>query len=550
MAAVPNISSISSKLGLDVLHDPRLNKGTAFNQTERETLHLHGLIPPRINSLAQQEQRALENLRRKHTDLEKYVFLTSLQERNETLFYRLVVDHLEETMPILYTPTVGQACQEFGHIFRRPTGMYITRHDRGHIREVLDNWPYDDVRVIVVTDGERILGLGDLGADGMGIPVGKLSLYVACAGVHPRHCLPVMLDVGTNNDSLLGDPLYIGLPEKRLSGPAYDQLVEEFVGAVQSRWPRALIQLEDFGNSNAFRLLHAYRDRACVFDDDIQGTAAVVLAGLYSALRITGGALREQRFLFFGAGEAGIGIGDLIVSALEAEGIRADDARKTCWFVDSKGLVVNSRNDLAEHKRPYAHEHAPMADLREIVEDLRPTALIGVAGIPRTFTQPVVEAMARLNTHPIVMALSNPTSKAECTAEQAYTWTDGRAIYASGSPFGPVEYKGRTLVPGQGNNAYVFPGVGLGVVASGAKRVTDDMFLAAAQTLAQLTTRDDLAQGRIYPALTQIRRVSAAIATSVAQLARSHGLTPDDLPRDLAAHVRAQMYEPEYDHTM
>ena len=538
---------VDTKLGLEVLHDPHLNKGTAFTEAERQTLRLQGLLPPRVSTLRQQKQRALENLRRKTNPLEKYVFLTSLQERNETLFYRLVIDHLEETMPLIYTPTVGQACQEFGHIFRRPSGMYLSAHDHGHFADILSNWPRDDVRVIVVTDGERILGLGDLGADGMGIPVGKLALYVACAGIHPDQCLPVTLDVGTNNQALLDDPLYIGLAEKRLRGPAYDALVEEFIQAVQARWPQALIQLEDFGNSNAFRLLRKYRDQACLFDDDIQGTAGVVLAGLYSALRISGGTLRDQRFLFLGAGEAGIGIGDLIVSALVEEGMSLTEARQACWFVDSTGLVVRSRENLAEHKLPYAHEHAQINSLLEAVETLKPTALIGVAGIPNTFTQPVVEAMARLNTRPIIMALSNPTSKAECSAEQAYAWTEGRAIFASGSPFDPVTLSGTTFVPGQGNNAYIFPGIGLGVVASRAARVTDDMFLIAAQTLAQLTTLDDLNQGRIYPALTQIREVSAAIATAVAERAWQLGLAQQPRPANVEAYVRAQMYEPEYE---
>ena len=542
-----SFQQVVSKQGFDVLHDPHLNKGTAFTQVERQALRLQGLLPPHVFTLQQQEQRALENLRRKTNDLEKYVFLTSLQERNETLFYRFVIDHLEETMPLIYTPTVGQACQEFGHIFRRPSGMYLSVHDRGHIGDILGNWPRDDVRVIVVTDGERILGLGDLGADGMGIPVGKLALYVACAGIHPDQCLPVTLDVGTNNQALLDDPLYIGVPQKRLRGAAYDELVDEFIQAVQARWPRALIQLEDFGNSNAFRLLRRYRDQACLFDDDIQGTASVVLAGLYSALRITGGTLRDQRFLFLGAGEAGIGIGDLIVSALVEEGLSVAEARRTCWFVDSKGLVVQSRDDLAEHKLPFAHEHAQIADLLQAVETLQPTALIGVAGIPNTFTQPVVEAMARLNLRPIIMALSNPTSKAECSAEQAYTWTDGRAIFASGSPFDPVTLQGVRFVPGQGNNAYIFPGVGLGVVASGASRVTDDMFLIAAQTLAKLTTPEDLALGRIYPALTHIRKVSAAIATAVAERAWKRGLAQQPRPADVSAYVQEQMYEPAYE---
>jgi malate dehydrogenase (oxaloacetate-decarboxylating)(NADP+) len=536
----------TDKRGLEVLHDPRLNKGTAFTDKERDGLNLRGLLPPQIFDQAQQEARVLENIRRKNNDLEKYIFLSMLQERNEALFYRVVMNNLEEMMPLIYTPTVGQACQEYAHIFREPHGMYLTLNDRGNIRKLLDNWPVNDVRVIVVTDGERILGLGDLGANGMGIPVGKLSLYVACAGIHPSQCLPVTLDVGTNNDAYLNDPLYIGTKLPRERGAAFDELVDEFYQAVQSRWPQALIQLEDFGNTNAFRLLNKYRDISCTFDDDIQGTASVALAGVYSSLRLTGGKLADHRFLFLGAGEAGVGIGDLIVAAMVAEGVPLAEARQKCWFVDSRGLVVRSRTDLAEHKLPYAHDHAPVADLFTAVESLKPTALIGVSGVGQTFTKPIVEAMARLNKRPLIFALSNPTSKAECTAEQAYTWTNGAAIYASGSPFKPVVYKGKTFVPGQGNNSYIFPGVGLGVVASRAKRVTDEMFFVAAKVLAGLATDDDLTQGRIYPALTRIREVSGHIAAAVANVAYDRKLTRRARPSDVLADVQSHMYEPSY----
>jgi malate dehydrogenase (oxaloacetate-decarboxylating)(NADP+) len=449
-------------------------------------------------------------------------------------------------MPIIYTPTVGQACVEYSHIFRRPRGLYITLQDRGRIREILGNWPFADIRIIVVTDGERILGLGDLGACGMGIPVGKLALYTACAGIHPAKCLPITLDVGTNNEALLNDPLYLGLPQRRLRGPAYDDLVEEFYAAVQDVFPKACIQLEDFGNANAFRLLHKFKDRACTFDDDIQGTAGVALAGVYSALRITGSRLSDQRFLFLGAGEAGIGIGDLFVTGLMAEGLSEADAMLRCWFVDSKGLVVKSRADLAPHKLPYAHDHAPVAGFLEAVLALSPTAVIGVSGMPGTFTKPVVEAMARRNRRPIVFALSNPTSKAECTAEEAYTWSEGRAVFASGSPFKPVAFGGKTFVPGQGNNAYVFPGVGLGVVASESTRVTNEMFFAAAKELAAKVRESDLAQGRIYPGLDRIREVSIAIGVAVADLAFRRGLTERKRPADLVRHVKAIVYDPRY----
>jgi malate dehydrogenase (oxaloacetate-decarboxylating)(NADP+) len=537
---------LHGKRGVDLLHDPVLNKGTAFTEAERDGLGLRGLLPARVFTQEGQVTRVLENIRRKTSDIEKYIFLVSLQDRNETLFYRVVMENVEEMVPLIYTPTVGQGCQEFGHIFRRPRGMFITHKDRGHVRHLLRNWPYSDIRMIVVTDGERILGLGDLGANGMGIPGGKLSLYTACAGIHPRQCLPVTLDVGTNNETLLKDPLYIGLPERRLRGQAYDELVEEFVTGVQEIYPKACIQFEDFGNVNAFRLLHHYRNRTCTFNDDIQGTASVSMAGVYSALRIIGNKLSDHKFLFLGAGEAGIGIGNLIVIGMMREGMTEAEATRKCWYVDSKGLVVKSRTDLVEHKRPYAHDHAPATDFQAAVESLKPTALIGVSGVPRTFTKQVVETMARLNRRPILFALSNPTSKSECTAEEAYTWSEGRAIFASGSPFPPVTYKGKTFMPGQGNNAYIFPGVGLGAVVSEATRVTDDMFFAAAKTLADLVSEDDLAEGRIYPGLDRIREVSASIATAVADVAFERGLTTMKRPADLPAHVKAQMYEPTY----
>jgi malate dehydrogenase (oxaloacetate-decarboxylating)(NADP+) len=532
--------------GADLLHDPSLNKGTAFTEAERDALCLRGLLPPRVCTQDEQVVRVLQNIRRKNNDLEKYIFLVSLQERNETLFYRVVGDHLEEMMPLIYTPTVGQACVEYAHIFRRPRGMFISANDKGRIAELLRNWPQQDVRMIVVTDGERILGLGDLGANGMGIPVGKLSLYTGCAGVHPAYCLPVTLDVGTNNEALLNDPLYIGLRQPRLRGPEYDELVDEFVTAANEQFPNVVIQLEDFGNTNAFRLLNKYRDQICTFDDDIQGTAGVALAGIYSALRITGGRLHDQKFLFLGAGEAGIGIGDLIVAALVDEGMDEAEARGLCWFVDSKGLVVQARTDLAEHKRHYAHEHAFIPDFLTAVETLKPTAIIGVSGMPRMFTQPVVEAMARLNERPIIFALSNPTSKSECTAEQAYTWSDGRAIFASGSPFPPCTYNGRTFIPGQGNNSYIFPGVGLGAIACRARHITDEMFYVAAKALDNLVLPEDLEQGRIYPPLDKIREVSAVIAAAVAEVAYERGLADSERPADLLAFVKSQMYEPVY----
>ncbi len=532
--------------GVDLLHDPLLNKGTAFTESEREALGLRGLLPPRVATMAEQIARVMSNLRAKPNDLEKYIYLTSLHDRNETLFYRVVVDHIDELMPIIYTPTVGRACQEYGLLFRRARGMFITAEDRGRVREILGNWPNADVRAIVVTDGERILGLGDLGANGMGIPVGKLALYTACAGVHPAVTLPVTLDVGTENGALLDAPLYLGVRRKRLRGAPYDALVEEFVEAANESWPGVLIQFEDFGNQNAFRLLAKYRDRVCAFNDDIQGTAAVTLAGLYSALRVTGGDLRRQRFLFLGAGEAGVGIADLIVSALVDAGMARDDARRACWLVDSRGLVVRSRTDLAEHKRPYAHDAPGAPGLLEAVHALEPTALIGVSGQPSTFTRDVLEAMAARNERPIVFALSNPTANSECTAEEAYTHTGGRALFASGSPFASVTFQGRQLVPSQANNAYVFPGVALGVVAARVTRVTDEMFAQAARTLAGLVSERELSSGLLFPPLTSIRDVSVKIAVAVARTACDRGLADTATTRDLEALIREQVFEPEY----
>ena len=531
--------------GLELLHDPLLNKGTAFTERERDALGVRGLLPPHVLSQDEQAARALGHIRSQPTDLEKYIELNALHDRNETLFFRVVCDHIDEMQPLIYTPTVGLACQRYGHIFQRPRGLFIGANDRGRVEQVLRNWPYQPA-IIVVTDGERILGLGDLGANGMGIPVGKLSLYTACAGIHPKLCLPVVLDVGTNNEALLSDTYYIGLRQRRLRGAAYDELVEEFVTAAQKAFPGVVIQFEDFANQNAFRLLKKYRNHVCTFNDDIQGTAAVALAGLFSALRLKKEELADQKILFLGAGEAASGIADLISVAISEKNVSLEKARRRCWLFDSHGLVVRGRHDLAEHKLPYAHEHAAIANFPEAIRELKPTAIIGVAAVGGTFTREVLEEMARLNAQPIVFALSNPTSKAECTAEEAYRHTGGRALFACGSPFDPVSLGGRTYVPRQGNNSYIFPGVGLGTIASRASRVTDEMFMAAARTLAEQVSEADLAQGSLYPALPRIREVSAAIATAVATTAYRLGVAQAPRPPEIEAHVRAQMYEPRY----
>jgi len=531
--------------GVALLRDPLLNKGTGFTEQERDQLGLRGLLPAHVLSMQAQAERVLANLRKLPNDLEKYVALNALHDRNEALFFRIVVDNIDEIQPLIYTPTVGLACQRFGHIFQRPRGLFISANDRGRIAELLRNWPYP-TKLIVVTDGERILGLGDLGSNGMGIPVGKLSLYTACAGIHPTLCLPVMLDVGTNNETLLNDPYYVGLRQKRITGAAYEEFVDEFITAARAVFPGVLIQFEDFANQQAFLLLHKYRDKICVFNDDIQGTAAVALAGLFSAMRATGGKLRDQTLLFLGAGEAATGIADLVVSAMVAEGLSETDARRHVWLVDSRGLVVKNRSGLTEHKQRYAHEHAPVVDFLMAIRTLKPTAIIGVAAVGGTFTPEVLQTTAQLNKHPIVFALSNPTSKAECSAEEAYRHTDGRALFACGSPYDPVTLNGKTFVPRQGNNSYIFPGVGLGVIVSGTKLVTDEMFMAAAHTLADLVSESDVKQGSLYPALPRIREVSAHIAAAVAKVAYNRGLAAGASPPDLLAYIQSQMYDPRY----
>ncbi|XP_017268582.1 NADP-dependent malic enzyme [Kryptolebias marmoratus] len=543
-------SVYTKKRGYDVTRTPHLNKGLAFSFEERLQLGIHGLLPPCFVSQDVQLLRVLKNYDMKRDDLDRYVFLMGLQDRNEKLFYRLITSDVERFMPIIYTPTVGLACQQYGLIFRRPRGLFITIHDRGHIASILQNWPENSIKAVCVTDGERILGLGDLGCHGMGIPVGKLALYTACGGMSPQHCLPVMLDVGTDNEAMLKDPLYIGLRHKRIRGQAYDELLDEFMKAVSDRYGMdCLIQFEDFANVNAFRLLSKYRNKYCTFNDDIQGTAAVAVAGLLAALRITKSKMCDHTIVFQGAGEAAMGIAELITMAMEKEGLTKEESLKKIWMVDSKGLIVKGRDHLTHEKERFAHEHPQMKRLEDVVRELKPTAIIGVAAVAGAFSEQIIRDMASFNKRPIIFALSNPTSKSECTAEQCYTFTEGRAIFASGSPFDPVTLPdGRTFYPGQGNNAYIFPGVGLGVTACTLRHITEDVFLTAAEALAQLVTENDLAEGRLYPPLSSIRDVSLKLAAKIMEHAYEHNMaTLRPEPSDKDAYIRSICYSTDYD---
>ena len=532
--------------GVDILHNPILNKGTAFSLKERQVLGLKGLLPPHVLTQDEQKVKVLSAFRGKQSDLEKYIYLLALQDRNEYLFYRLIIDEIEEMMPIIYTPTVGKACQEFAHIYRRPRGIYISSNDQGSIKQILSNWIYKDLDVIVVTDGERILGLGDLGADGMGIPIGKLSLYTACGGIDPARTLPITIDVGTNNKELLAEPLYIGLRQNRLRGEKYDALIDEFMEAVTELFPDVLIQFEDFANQNANRLLKKYQNDYCMFNDDIQGTGSVTLAGLLSAMRLLKTQLKDQKILFYGAGSAAFGIAEMIVQKMMQSGLSIEKARKQIYFFDSKGLVVKSRNNLNELKLLYAHSFEENSDFLSAVKVVQPSILIGVSGQGGAFTEPLIREMGRVNSHPIIFALSNPTSKSECTAEQAYNWTGGRAIFASGSPFDPVQIENKKFYPGQGNNAYIFPGVGLGVVVSKSSLITDEMFIVAADTLANMVTEKDLKKGRMYPSITKICDISYKIAIKVANIAFDKNIARIPTPENLEETVRDTMFSPEY----
>ncbi|XP_044472076.1 NADP-dependent malic enzyme-like [Mangifera indica] len=542
--------TISVASGYNLLRDPHHNKGLAFTEKERDAHYLRGLLPPVVLDQQLQEKKLMNSIRQYQVALQKYMAMMELQERNERLFYKLLIDNVEELLPVVYTPTVGEACQKYGSIFRRPQGLYISLKEKGKILEVLKNWPERSIQVIVVTDGERILGLGDLGCQGMGIPVGKLSLYTALGGVRPSACLPITIDVGTNNEKLLKDEFYIGLRQRRATGEEYAQFLHEFMSAVKQNYgEKVLIQFEDFANHNAFELLAKYGTTHLVFNDDIQGTASVVLAGVVAALKLLGGTLAEHTFLFLGAGEAGTGIAELIALEMSKQ-VKAplEETRKKIWLVDSKGLIVSSRKNSLQHfKKPWAHEHEPVGSLLDAVKAIKPTVLIGSSGVGRTFTKEIIEAMASFNEKPLILALSNPTSQSECTAEEAYTWTKGRTIFASGSPFDPFEYNGKVFVPGQANNAYIFPGFGLGLVISGAIRVHDDMLLAASEALAKQVTDENYEKGLIYPPFSNIRKISANIAANLAAKAYELGLaTRLPRPHNLLKYAESCMYTPIY----
>jgi malate dehydrogenase (oxaloacetate-decarboxylating)(NADP+) len=532
--------------GYDRLQNPRLNKGTAFTEAERRAYGLEGLLPPAVTNIDLQVARRHAEIANLDSDLQKYLVLSDLQARNETLFYAVLMSDPATYMPLVYTPTVGEACQKFAHIFREARGMYLPITARGRVREILGNWPAQDVRFIVVTDGERILGLGDLGAGGMGIPIGKLALYTACAGVPPQYCLPVVLDVGTNNAALLEDPLYQGLRQNRVRGAEYMDFVDEFVEAVQALYPKCCIQWEDFANLNAVPILARYRDRVCTYNDDIQGTAGVALAGILAASRITGTKITDQRLLFLGGGSAGTGIAELISQAMAREGMDIAAARQRNALFDINGLIVTSRTDLADFQKPFAQDRPPIGTFVEAVKALRPTAIIGVSAVPKLFTHDVIAAMAESNKRPIIFPYSNPTSRSECSAEEAYRWSDGRAIFASGSPFPPIEIGGKHFVPGQGNNVYIFPAMGMAVFATEASRVTEDMFIVAAQAVAEQVTDEDLATGLIYPPQSHILEASLHVAERVATHIFERGLARVPRPDDIGALIRTRAYHPVY----
>lgn len=538
--------NIERESGIELLQDPTLNKSTAFSEAEREGLGLIGLVPDVTETLEQQLQRVNQQLGQKPTDLERYIYLINLLDHDETLFYRTIMADPARFLPIVYDPTIGEACLKFGHIYRQPRGMYLSISRRGKVREVLENWPQKDVRFICVTDGGRILGLGDLGANGMGIPIGKLQLYTACAGVPPQYLLPMYLDAGTNNEQYLHDPLYLGMRKARPRTEDLYAFVDEFVDAVQKVFPKCCIHFEDWTGVDAVHLLYRYRDKYCVYNDDVQGTAGIVLAGMINAAKIKGTKLSDERYLFLGAGSAGIGLADLLCSAMTQEGQTLRQAQSRVYMFDINGLLEDSRTDLVDFQKPYAHHHAATRDFRAAIESIKPTTIIGVSTVGGAFTQPVIEAMSRLNDRPVVLALSNPTEHAECTPEQAYAWSKGKAIYAAGVQFPPVHLNGQTFLSGQANNFYIFPAIGMAVFATQASRVTDEMFIEAARAVADQVPADLLKQGLLYPLQSNILETEIHTAARIAKLVFKSGLARVKEPEDKLAFIRKHVYRPEY----
>ena len=540
------MSTTVNKRGIDLLHDPALNKSTAFTEAERQTLGLVGLVPDTTETEDLQLTRVLLQYSHKTSDIDRYIYLVNLLDHDETLFYRTLMSDPARFLPIVYDPTIGEACLKFGHIFRGPRGMYLSIKRRGHVKDVLRNWPQKDVRFICVTDGGRILGLGDLGANGMGIPIGKLQLYTAAAAVPPRILMPMYLDAGTNNEQYLADPLYLGLREHRPATADLYSFVDEFVEAVQEVFPNYCIHFEDWTGVDAVHLLQRYRDKYCVYNDDVQGTAGITLAGMINATTLKGTQLKDEKYLFLGAGSAGIGLANLLCSALVDQGMSLEDAQARVSMFDVNGLLESTRTDLVDFQRPYAHQHSPTRDFVAAIESIRPTTIIGVSTVGGAFSREVVEAMSRINERPIILALSNPTSCAECTPEQAYTWSNGKAIYAAGVPFPPVQFKGQTFIPGQANNFYIFPAVAMAIYATHAKRVTDAMFIEAAKAVADQVSPDLLEQGLLYPLQANILETEIKTAARVATLVFDSGLAGVERPADVEALIRSHVYTPAY----
>jgi malate dehydrogenase (oxaloacetate-decarboxylating)(NADP+) len=534
------------KHGIELLQDPSLNKSTAFSEEEKQSLGLVGLVPDVTEAQDLQLQRVLMQLAQKNTDLERYIYLTNLLDHNETLFYRTVMSDPARFLPIVYDPTIGEACLKFGHIYRQTRGMYLSITRRGKVKEILKNWPQKDVRFICVTDGGRILGLGDLGANGAGIPIGKLQLYTACAGVPPQYLLPMYLDAGTNNEQYLHDPLYLGMRKTRPPTEALYSFVDEFMDAVQEVFPKCCVHFEDWTGTDAVHLLQRYRDKYCVYNDDVQGTAGITLAGMINAAKLKGTKLKDEKYLFLGAGSAGIGLANLLCSALVEQGMTLKDAQSRVYMFDVNGLLETTRKDLVDFQKPYAHPHAPTRDFVAAIESIKPTTIIGVSTVGGAFNQKVIESMSRVNPRPVILALSNPTEHAECTPEQAYTWSKGKAIYAAGVQFPPVHYNGQTFLPGQANNFYIFPAVGMAIFATQAKRVTDQMFIEAGQAVADQVPPDLLKQGLLYPLQANVLEAEIQTAARVAKLVFDADLARVARPTDMVAFIRKHVYKPEY----